>query len=67
MLLAGAALWVPRLTPTAICLVITMFVGWLPVVHVPRLAAAPADVGEWAFAAMALALAGSLLLLQADR
>lgn len=66
MMLAGTALWVPRLMPGAICGVIAMFVGWLPVVHAPRLAATPADVGQWAFAAMALALAGSLLVLQAE-
>lgn len=63
MMLAGAALWIPRAMPAAICGVAAMFVSWLPVVHAPRLAAAPADVGEWAFAAMALALAGSLLVL----
>lgn len=65
MMLAGAALWVPRVMPAAICGVVAMFVAWLPVVHAPHLAATPADVGEWVFAAMALALAGSLLVLLA--
>lgn len=38
-----------------------MYLGWLPLIHLPRLLAEP-DASEWRFAAMALALAGALIL-----
>jgi uncharacterized membrane protein len=38
-----------------------MYLSWLPLIHLPRLLAEP-DAGEWRFAAMALALAGALIL-----
>ncbi|MFA6114787.1 MAG: hypothetical protein WC729_12360 [Sphingomonas sp.] len=39
-----------------------MYLSWLPLIHLPRLLAEPGDASEWRFAAMALALAGALIL-----
>lgn len=37
-----------------------MFVSWILLLHIPRLAAQLAEPSEWSFAAMAIALAGAL-------
>lgn len=46
--------------------VAAMFLAWVPLVHLARLVAQPADAFEWTFMATAVALAGALLRTAAD-
>lgn len=39
-----------------------MYASWIPIVHLPRVLASPADVGEWTAGALALTLAGAAWL-----
>ena len=65
LFLGGAGLILTRARGAAARLVAIMFVAWLPIVHVPRIAARPLDPFEWQFALMALALAASLFVIAA--
>jgi uncharacterized membrane protein len=60
-LAAGLASISIRLAKIAFPLVAVMFLAWIPIVHLPRLLDDP-STGEFSFAAMAVALAGCLLL-----
>ncbi|MFL6750347.1 MAG: hypothetical protein ACJ8E9_04735 [Sphingomicrobium sp.] len=48
----------------ALLIVAAMFLAWVPLIHVPRLLAS-FSIGEVTFAAMAIALAGSLIICRA--
>jgi len=48
----------------ALLIVAAMFLAWVPLIHVPRLLAS-FSIGEATFAAMAIALSGSLLICRA--
>ena len=39
-----------------------MYASWVPIVHLPRVLASPADVGEWTAGALAITLAGAAWL-----
>lgn len=58
---AAVGMLIPRTRRLATLVIAAMFASWIIVLHLPRLASAPTDFGEWAFAAMALALTGALL------
>lgn len=62
--LVGAAVSMifKRSRAVASIVIAAMFASWIAVLHLPRLAARPDDLGEWTFAAMALALTGALLV-----
>lgn len=60
-LAAGFASISEKLARTVFPLVAVMFLAWIPLVHLPRILADPSN-GEFAFAAMAVALAGCLIL-----
>lgn len=60
-LAAGFASISVKLARTVLPLVAAMFLAWIPLVHLPRIFADP-STGEFAFAAMAVALAGCLIL-----
>ena len=59
--MAAMGMLIPRVRRRAALVIAAMFASWIIVLHLPRLASAPTDIGEWAFAAMALALTGALL------
>ena len=63
LLSAGAALLMRWSRSGAAITIASMFASWIVLVHGPRLIAKPSDPGEWAFAALALALTGALLVL----
>ena len=60
-LAAGFASISVKLARTIFPLVAAMFLAWIPLVHLPRILADP-STGEFGFAAMAVALAGCLIL-----
>lgn len=65
---AAVAMIFKRSRALASIVIATMFASWIAVLHLPRLSARPDDLGEWTFAAMALALTGALLVFaSADR
>ncbi len=49
---------------TSICgaLLGTMYISWVPIVHLPRIIAAPTNVEEWTACALAMTLAGAAWL-----
>jgi uncharacterized membrane protein len=54
----GLALVSGVMARTAAALVGAMFASWIPLVHLPRLLAAPGDRSEWVACALAFALTG---------
>ncbi len=64
---AGLAFASSRVRPLAAKAVALMFLSWLPVVHLERLARDPDSLAEWRFALTALALAGALLIVGQGR
>lgn len=61
MFVCGAGVAWPSTRRISAGLAAILFLSWLPIVHLPRIAARPASPFEWQFASMALALAGTLL------
>ena len=62
LVIAGCLVWPRSTRRVAMIAVGGMFLSWLPIVHLPRLTADPANLEEWRFAAMALVLAGALFV-----
>ncbi len=60
---AGIALFVPALARAAATLIGLMYGAWLLLLHLPRLAAQPANRAEWTLACIALALCGGAWLI----
>jgi hypothetical protein len=62
MIVAGLALLADRYSRRAGVLIGGMFLSWLPIVHLGRIAGSPSSAFEWSFALTAMVLAGVCLV-----